>query len=163
MNPAVVDGEWQVPERFNFGRDVVEALALENRERRAITFVDSVGAIQRLTFHDVALGAARWSGLLSDQGVGRGDRVLVLAGKTPHWHMVLLGVLRLGAIAIPCPELLRAKDLAFRARHSAATLVVAERNAEAELFGMVSLLSDPPPVLYLDEAAPLIAAQRPLA
>ena len=133
MKPAVVDGQWQVPERFNFGRDVVEALALENRDLPAITFVDSVGAIQRLTFHDVALGAARWSGLLSDWGLERGDRLLVLAGKTPEWHMVLLGALRLGLVAIPCSELLRARDIAFRVRHSGATVVVAERSCEAEL------------------------------
>ncbi len=163
MSQAVGYGELQVPERFNFGRDVVEARARESRDRRAITFIDSIGAIQRLTYHDIALGAARWSGLLSDRGLERGDRVLVLVGKTPDWHMVLLGALRLGVIAIPCPELLRAKDLAFRARHSAAALVVAERGSEVELSGMASLLRDPPPVLYLDEAAPQIAAQRPLA
>ena len=148
---SVVDGQWQVPERFNFGRDVVEALALENGQRHAITFVDSVGAIQRLTFHDVALGASRWSGLLSDRGVARGDRVLVLTGKTPEWHMILLGILRLGAIAIPCPDLLRAKDVAFRARHSFAALVVAERGAQGELTAMASLLERAPPVLYLDD------------
>ena len=81
MNPAVVDGEWQVPEWFNFGRDVVEALALEAPDRRALTFVDSVGVIRRLTFHDVALGAARWSRLLSEQGVAQGDRVLIVESR----------------------------------------------------------------------------------
>jgi acyl-coenzyme A synthetase/AMP-(fatty) acid ligase len=162
MNPAVVDGQWQVPEWFNFGRDVVEALALENPDRRALTFVDSIGVIQRLTFHDVALGAARWSRLLSEQGVAQGDRVLVVVGKTPDWHQVLLGTLRLGAIAVPCPEQLRAKDLAFRARHSVVGLVVAERSAEVELAAMARLLHDPPPVLYVDEAAPLIPLRQPL-
>ena len=162
MRSAVVDGEWEVPQWFNFGRDVVEALALEDAHRRAITFVDSIGVIRRLTFHDVALGAARWSGLLTDWGVVRGDRVLVIVGKTPEWHLVLLAVLRLGAIAVPCTELLRANDIAFRARHSEAVLVVAERRAEAELAGMAGLLEDPPPVLYLDEAAALIAAHEPV-
>src|SRR5712691_6459559 len=103
MKPALVDGQWQVPEWFNFGRDVVEQWAIENRERPALLFVDTVGAMRRLTFHDVALGAARWSGFLSEQGLRRGDRLLVLVGKTPEWHLVLLGALRLGAIAIPCP------------------------------------------------------------
>ncbi len=163
MRAAVVEGRWEVPERFNFGRDVVEAFALENRERPAITHVDPVGVLRRLTFHDVALGASRWSGLLSARGVRRGDRVLVVVGKTPAWHQVLLGALRLGAIAVPCPELLRAKDLAYRARHSEAVLIVAERDAEAELTGMAGLLGAALPVIYLDDAAPLILDQRPLA
>jgi acyl-coenzyme A synthetase/AMP-(fatty) acid ligase len=163
MKPAVVDGQWQVPEWFNFGRDVVEAIALETPDRRALSFVDSSGVIRRLTFHDIALGAARWSRLLSEKGVAQGDRVLVVVGKTPDWHQVLLGTLRLGAIAVPCPEQLRAKDIAFRARHSVVGLVVAERSAEVELAAMARLLDDPPEVLYLDEAAPLIPLRQPLA
>ncbi len=163
MRPAVVDGRWwDVPEMFNFGRDVVEQLALENRERPALTFVDSVGAIRRLTFHDIALGASRWSRLLRDLGLERGDRLLVLVGKTPEWHMILLGALRLGVITVPCSEMLRARDLAFRVGHSGTRLVVAQRSGEAELQGMAELVDDLPPVLYLDRAVPLIAEQKPL-
>jgi acetyl-CoA synthetase/medium-chain acyl-CoA synthetase len=163
MRPAVVDGTWEIPTSFNFGGDVVEALALENPTRRAITHVDSVGAIRRLSFHDVALGAARWSGLLHDLGLVRGQRILVIVGKTPDWHMILLGSLRLGLVSVPCSEQLRAKDLAFRVDHSDASLVVADRSAERELRAMSDLMDNPPPVLFVDQAEAQVAIQRPLA
>jgi acyl-coenzyme A synthetase/AMP-(fatty) acid ligase len=162
MRPALFDGAWDVPEGFNFGGDVVEAIALEDPERRAITFVDPIGAIRRLTFHDVALGASRWSRVLHELGLSRGDRLLVLLGKTPDWHMVLLGALRIGVISVPCSEQLRAKDLAFRARNSGAELLIASRSAEIEVRGMEELLESPLPVLYIEDVADTIPEQRPL-
>ncbi len=136
----------KVPERFNFARDVVERHA---RDEFALTFVDAAGAVSRLTWGEIADGAARWSGVLAERGLRRGDRVLVLVGKTPDWHLILLGALRLGVVTIPCSEMLRAKDLEFRMRHSGASLLVAHRGAEAEVAGM--------DVLFLDEAGEPVA------
>jgi acyl-coenzyme A synthetase/AMP-(fatty) acid ligase len=129
----------KVPERFNFARDVVEASPPGGY---ALTFVDAAGKVSRLTWGEVAAGAARWSGVLAEQGLRRGDRLLVLVGKTPDWHLILLGALRLGVVTIPCSEMLRAKDLEFRLRHSGASLLVAHRGAEAEVAGMDALFLD---------------------
>ncbi|HVN60505.1 MAG TPA: AMP-binding protein [Gaiellaceae bacterium] len=131
----------KVPERFNFARDVVERHA---REEFALTFVDAAGEASRLSWGEIADGAARWSGVLAERGLRRGDRLLALVGKTPDWHLILLGALRLGLVTVPCSEMLRAKDLDFRMRHSGASLLVADRGAEAEVAGM--------DVLFLDEA-----------
>jgi acyl-coenzyme A synthetase/AMP-(fatty) acid ligase len=151
--PALDDGRWQVPERFNFSRDVVDVLAGEP-ERLAIRFVTQDGGRQDVGFGEVAARSARWTNLLRRLGVSSGDRVLVLCGKTLDWHPLMLGVLRAGAVAIPCSDMLRGRDLAFRARHSGARALVAERAAEAEVEFMRAYLEDPPLVLYLDEAAP---------
>ena len=134
----------KVPERFNFARDVVERLAADDPAGGAITFMDAGGGLRRLTWGEVAEGAGRWSGVLAERGLRRGDRLLVLVGKTPDWHLILLGALRLGLVTIPCSEMLRAKDLDFRMRHSGASLLVAHRGAEGEVAGM--------DVLFLDEA-----------
>jgi acyl-coenzyme A synthetase/AMP-(fatty) acid ligase len=149
--PAVVEGRWRIPERFNFTRDVVEALA-DDRDRRAMVFVDRAGSVSERSFAAVAAEAARWAGLLRRAGVERGDRVLVLVGKTPAWHAIMLAALKIGAVSIPCSDQLRARDLAFRARDSGARVLVAERAAEAELDGMPELLDDPPRVIFGDEA-----------
>ena len=152
MRPALVDGSWDVPRQFNFPRDVVEAIATENPDQRALAFVDRTNVVRRLTFAELAIASAHWANLLRDVGVERGDRVLVLVGKTPDWHGILLGALRLGAVTIPCSEMLRAKDLAFRARHSGARLVIADRASESEAEAMLVGLGNPPLVIYLDEA-----------
>ena len=141
---------WEVPARFNFTRDVIEPLG--RRQRRAgLTFVDREGIVDRRSFAEVAGDAARWAHLLRTR-LERGERVLVYAGKVPAWHGAMLGALKGGLISVPCSELLRARDLAFRVRHSGAGLVIADRAGEVEVEEMLEQLETPVPVLYLDEA-----------
>jgi acyl-coenzyme A synthetase/AMP-(fatty) acid ligase len=139
-----------VPARFNFTRDVIEPLARDH-SRAALTFVDREGIVDRRTFGEVAGDAARWAHLLRTR-LDRGDRVLVVTGKVPAWHGAMLGALKGGLIAVPCADMLRAKDLAFRVRHSGARLVVADRSCEAEVEEMLEQLETTVTVLYLDEA-----------
>jgi acyl-coenzyme A synthetase/AMP-(fatty) acid ligase len=141
---------WEVPARFNFTRDVIEPLG--RRQRRAgLTFVDREGIVDRRSFAEVAGDAARWAHLLRTR-LERGERVLVYTGKVPAWHGAMLGALKGGLISVPCSEMLRARDLAFRVRHSGAGLVIADRAGEVEVEEMLEQLETPVPVLYLDEA-----------
>jgi acyl-CoA synthetase (AMP-forming)/AMP-acid ligase II len=141
---------WDVPARFNFVREVVEPLATRHAQG-ALTFVDAEGIVDRRSFVEVARDAARWAHLLRTR-LERGDRVLVYTGKVPEWHGAMLGALKGGLISIPCSEMLRARDLAFRVRHSGAGLVIADRASEVEVEEMLEQLEAPVPVLYLDEA-----------
>ena len=141
---------WEVPARFNFTRDVIEPLAKSQR-RAALTFVDREGIVDRRSFAEVAGDAARWAHLLRTR-LDRGDRVLVYTGKVPAWHGAMLGALKGGLISVPCSEMLRARDLAFRVRHSGARLVIADRANEVEIEEMLEQLDTPVTVLYLDEA-----------
>jgi acyl-coenzyme A synthetase/AMP-(fatty) acid ligase len=120
-----------VPERFNFARDVAE-----RRTGPATTFVARDGGRRELSFAEVNARSAQWTNRLARAGVEQGDRVLVLVGKTPEWHPIMLALLKLGAVSIPCSEMLRRKDLAFRVEHSGARLVVCDRPAESEVSGL---------------------------
>ncbi len=133
---------WSVPERFNFARDVVE-----QRRGRAIVFVDRAGQVSEQSFEQVSAQTARWANRLRRAGVAEGDRLLVLVGKTLDWHPIMLAAVKIGAVSVPCSELLRAKDLAFRLEHSGARLVVADRAAEPEVAGLDA------DVIYTDAAA----------
>ena len=132
-----------VPERFNFTRDVVERL-----RGPALTFVGADGSRRELAFEDVAARTAQWTALVRGRGIEPGDRVLVLVGKTLEWHPIMLALLKTGAVGIPCSEMLRAKDLSFRARHSGAKLLIADAAGRAEIEAM----EQKPDVVYTDEA-----------
>ena len=120
------DPFFPVPARFNFTRDVVEAVAIEDAFRHALTFVDREGVIDRRTFKEVASDASRWTAYFRSHDLLAGDRVLVFVGKTPTWHSVMLGALKAGIITVPCSEMLRAGDIDFRVSHSGAKLVVTD-------------------------------------
>jgi len=147
-----------VPARFNFARDVVEELAADN-DRWAMRVLDTDGVTADLTFSEIADAAARWANLLAELGIERGDRLLVLVGKRPEWHAILLAAMKLGAVAVPCSEQLRARDLAFRAHDSGARRLLVDRTAEPE----IRLMTDPPQVLYLDEASAQLTGQAATA
>ena len=142
------DGVWQVPERFNFTRDVVETLAADPL-RPALTFVDQDGVIDRRTFSDVATDANRWAALLRRRGLVAGERVVVAVDKTPVWHGVLLGALKAGIVAVPCSESISADELARRVAITNARLVVASSRIAS------ALVSAGPPVdiVGADEAS----------
>ncbi len=123
--------EWNTPERFNFGRDVVDKWAEEDRP--AMIWLGTTGEERRLTFGDFSRLSNRFANAARELGVRKGDRVMVLLGKIPEWHAVLTGLLKLGAVAIPCAPQLRAGDLEFRAEHSGAVMMISEPGCVEEV------------------------------
>lgn len=114
---------WEIPEHYNFGTDVVDRLA-KDPERLALIYVSAEGREERLTFRDVALRSDRLGHVLRSHGVEKGDAVLIMLPKMPLWHIAMVAVLKIGAIAIPGAEMLREKDVLYRARHSGAKAII---------------------------------------
>ncbi len=115
---------WELPERFNFGRDVVDRFAADPG-RPALLWRDALGAERRLSYADVARASHRVAHVLRARGIGPGDPVLILLPRVPEWHVAMVGVLEAGALAVPCSTMLRPKDLAYRAGHSQARALLA--------------------------------------
>jgi acyl-coenzyme A synthetase/AMP-(fatty) acid ligase len=147
LAPALVDGKWRVPSRFNFTRDVVEALATD-KKRRALTHLGHDVVIEPTTFFQLAQGAARWATLLREAGVRPGDRMLVLAGTSTDWVEVMLGAIKIGAVTVPSTERLTASALDIRLAAAGAKVAVASSRAEIELAGCTR----PVTVLSIDAA-----------
>ena len=114
--------EWRVPEEFNFGA-LIDAWATD-RSRLALHWEDEAGRSERWTFWDVREASNRAMNALGGLGVGRGDALLVMLPRVPAWHVAMIAGLKLGALVIPCTASLRAKDIAYRLRHSGARAVI---------------------------------------
>jgi acyl-coenzyme A synthetase/AMP-(fatty) acid ligase len=159
LYPALADARWQVPDRFNFARDVVEALS-DDPKRRAATFIGKDGIIEPRTFLQISERAARWSWLLRERGVRPGDPVLVLAGTNIDWVEVVLACLKVGAVVVPGSPHVTAETLDVRVERTGAEVILAEPSAASEIGRMV----ERPLVLYVDEGRGLldtVAEQAP--
>ncbi|MBM3677426.1 MAG: AMP-binding protein, partial [Actinobacteria bacterium] len=143
--------DWDVPEFFNFTRDVVERIAA-SPSRRALTFVDANGIVERVTFAEMARRAACWTQIFDERGLEPGDRVMVVLGKRPEWHSVILGAIKAGLVVVPCSDMLRAGDLAFRAQHSGARLLVSSPGCRREVEAAVELVDRVEVIEVSDEA-----------
>src|SRR5687768_18393859 len=96
---------------MSFARDVVDAA---EPSRLALVAIGRDGERREISFGEVADRSARLAGALATRGVRRGDVVMTLVGNRPEWVYAMLACWRLGAVAQPCPEQLRAGDLRSR-------------------------------------------------
>src|SRR5262249_28679166 len=110
---------WQVPAVFNFCGDGIDELA-RDPARLALIWCDESGQERRFTFADISRLSNRCAKLLQSLGIRRGDRVIVMLPRLPEWQIAMLGCIKLGAIPIPCIDMLTAGDVAYRIQHSGA-------------------------------------------
>jgi acyl-coenzyme A synthetase/AMP-(fatty) acid ligase len=96
----------------------------------ALVALSRDGERREWSFGAVADASRRAAGTLRARGVRRGDVVMTLVGNRPEWVIAMLACFRLGAVALPCTEQLRPKDLELRLAVTDPRLVVCdERNA----------------------------------
>ena len=115
---------------MNFARDVVDAAP---RAQRALVSISREGERREWTFGEVADRSARLAGRLQRHGVRTGDVVLTLIGTRPEWVLTMLACFRIGAVALPCNQQLRANDLRHRIAAAQPKLVVADERDLSEL------------------------------
>ncbi|MDQ6745933.1 MAG: AMP-binding protein [Actinomycetota bacterium] len=141
---------------MNFARDVVEQAP---PERRALVELARDGSRREWTFGEVAAHSAALAGTLTRAGVGRGDVVMTLIGNRPEWVLTMVACMRIGAVALPANEQLRAHDLRLRLDVAAPELIVADERNRAELETArpaCPVLSIPDERLFTGEPAPAV-------
>jgi acyl-coenzyme A synthetase/AMP-(fatty) acid ligase len=117
----------EVPEIYNYARDVVDAWAVREPTKLALVAVGPDGGdARRFDFAALAASSDRAARLLAAQGVGKGDRVFVMLPRVPDWYDVILGCIKLGAIPMPGTTLLTSRDIAYRVSGAGASVAVAD-------------------------------------
>jgi acetyl-CoA synthetase len=139
---------WELPDTFNFATDVVDAWAAE-RDGIALIWENAAGATAEFRYSDIARLSSRMASALRAAGVAKGDRVIVMLPRIPEWQIAMTACVRLGAVAIPCIEMLTARDLAYRVRNSGAKAVIC-RAEQVEKFADVA--ADVPVRIALSES-----------
>ncbi len=130
----------EVPEVYNYARDVVDAWAPTEPGKLALLAVGPDGGNpRRYSFADLAASSNRAANFLAARGVRKGDRVFVMLPRIPDWYDVMLGCIKLGAIPTPGTTLLTARDIAYRLERAGATAVV----TDAEGAGNVDVAAEP--------------------
>lgn len=113
----------RLPASFNFGRDIVDRQA-ERNDKPALVWCNEGGEERRFSFSDIRRQSNQRANLLTRQGLRKGARILVMLPRLPEWHISMVACLKLGAIPIPCIEMLTPKDIHYRVSDSGATAVI---------------------------------------
>jgi len=101
-------------ENFNFAFDVVDALAEQQPEKLAMLHVSEDMTERRFTFQDVKKESARAANYFKSLGIQRGDRVMLVLKRHYQYWFAMMGLHKLGAVAIPATNQLLEKDFTYR-------------------------------------------------
>ena len=115
---------------FNFAYDVVDALAEALPHKTALVHVTEGGMERKLNFRDMAELSARAANYLKSLGIRRGDRVLLALKRNVQLWPVLLGLHKLGAVAVPANDQLMAEDYIYRIRKAGVMAVICTADGE---------------------------------
>lgn len=130
--------EWDIPANYNIV-DVVDGHAANNPDKIAVFWEDAHGNERQVTYAELTTGARNFGSALIEMGVRKGDPILHVLPRLPEALMVQLGTFRAGGVAVPCSEMLKAKEIAYRAEVSGAKVIVADVSvAEAVQEAMAS-------------------------
>ena len=114
-----------VPEYFNFAIDVIGKWA-SDPNKLAMLWIGQNGEERHLSFAHFAERSSRAANAFAELGIRKGDRVLVMLPRIPEWWESVLGLMKIGAIPIPCTTLLTPKDIQYRAEVSEAVVFITD-------------------------------------
>ncbi len=90
---------------------------------RAAIEIQRTDRLDRFTYRELNTMAGARATWLASKGVGKGDRCAILAHNDAHWCAAYLGILKLGAVAVPLDTNYSAAQVATIVRDSGAKML----------------------------------------
>jgi malonyl-CoA/methylmalonyl-CoA synthetase len=116
--------------------NLYSAFAAANATDSQRPAVDSPSGAQ-WTWAEVDRESSRVAAWLARQGLVKGDRLSIQAGKSPFWLWVYLACLRSGVVVHPLSEDYQREELRYLLTDAAPALVICDPAREAEIAGLV--------------------------
>jgi acetyl-CoA synthetase len=123
------------------------------QDRLAMRWLGKDGTVRDFTFADLSRESSRFANVLRTFGVGKGERVFVLAGRIPELYFAALGTLKNGSVFCPMFSAFGPEPIRQRLeRGDARILVTTERQYEKKVAGLRERLPQLKYVLLTDAA-----------
>ena len=101
-------------EKFNFAFDLVDELANREPEKLAMLYISRDKTERRFTFKDMQKASNQCANYFKSLGIKKGDKVMLVLKRHYQFWFAMLGLNKLGAIAIPATCQLLAHDFEYR-------------------------------------------------
>ena len=101
-------------DNFNFAFDVVDEIANKTPDKLAMLHISRDKTERRITFKDVKRHSSQAANYFKSLGIKKGDRVMLILKRHYQYWYAIIGLNKLGAIAIPAPNQLQEHDLDYR-------------------------------------------------
>ncbi len=126
---------WPQLTEFNWALDWFDQLAIDNGQP-ALWIVEQDGSERRVSYAEMSRRSSQVANWLREQGVRRGDRLILMLGNQVELWETILAAIKLGAVMIPATPLLQPADLRDRIERGQASHVVVGSGDTAKFAGV---------------------------
>ena len=144
---AVKNFTWPHLTKFNWVLDYFNEMAKGN-DQKAVIYTDTKGNTREITFHELYERSNKVANFLTDAGMQKGDRVLMMMETSIEIFEIILAVFKNGGVIIPAASLLTPKDISDRIERGNIKIVFAHKpyvekfnRAGAMIKGLTALIA----------------------
>lgn len=124
-----------IPKKFNFAYDVVDAWAAENPDKQAMVWCNDHGAEKIFSFADMKRLSDKAANFFKVNEIGKGDVVMLMLKRRWQYWVCTLALEKIGAVSIPATVQLMKKDIVYR--NNAASVKMLVTVDEDEVIGHI--------------------------
>ena len=101
-------------DEYNFAFDTVDAIARREPDKLAMVHIANDMTERRFTFKNIKDASAQSANYFKSLGIKKGDKVMLVLKRHYQFWFAILGLHKLGAVAIPATNQLVAHDFTYR-------------------------------------------------
>ena len=132
-------------DEYNFAFDTVDEIARKDPDKLAMIHVANDLTERRFTYKDIKDASSQSANYFKSLGIKRGDRVLLVLKRHYQFWFAILGLHKIGAIAIPATNQLVEHDFTYRFKAAGVSAILCTADGDTahqvELAEQVSEMS----------------------
>ena len=113
-NGVMLGIDFSNEDKYNFAFDTVDAIARREPDKLAMVHIANDMTERRFTFKNIKDASSQSANYFKSLGIKRGDRVMLVLKRHYQFWFAILGLHKLGAIAIPATNQLVEHDFTYR-------------------------------------------------
>ncbi len=102
------------PDSFNFAYDIVDDIAINDPDRKAMIWTDDFGNEKVFTFADIKRLSDKTCNYFASKGIKKGDFVLLVLKDSYQFWYIITALHKMGAIPVPATFMLKPHDIDYR-------------------------------------------------
>ena len=118
-------------DKFNFAFDIIDELGRKYPDKLAMLHIADDLTERRFTFKDIKEASSQAANYFKSLGIKKGDRVLLVLKRNYQFWLAILGLHKLGAVAIPATNQLVVHDYEYRFNSAGVSAVIATADGKA--------------------------------
>lgn len=116
--------EFDYPDNFNFGYDVVDEIALANPQKTALVWCNTQNEEHIFSFENVRAESNRMANIFNNAGLKRGDRVMLVLKRHYEYWFAIIALHKLGITVIPATHMMTVDDFIYRIDSSKVNAII---------------------------------------